>query len=243
MSATDSIGFALAATALDILQTIREHFPIEGRPWRSASVADPEPAMGAMRTHARNLARCVYVFYQDEAPSPTGAKMCTRCRELGSSPDDPPQVCDLVAGLRQVLGTYGWWVWMTGNLDTTGKQNPPERPWVWPDVPPVGPELLDRVEMMAKSILGEPGPDGEGQSSGTSPRPTSRRNQLWLSWYDDPKGGEHHSPTKIKDRWNAMSQAERAAVAPRASGKVASAETVKKGIRAARADARMGLAA
>jgi len=71
---------------------------------------------------------------------------------------------------------------------------------------------------------------------GVPSRPTYQRNCLWLKW----KREEKLTPAKIRDRWNAMPNCDRATTCPRAPGKIATGtrgrDLVKKALKAAESE-------
>jgi hypothetical protein len=86
----------------------------------------------------------------------------------------------------------------------------------------------DTVELLAQ-VAGLP-PDHTPKL-----RPAYRRDHLWVRWQED---GERFGPTKIRNRWNALSKENRELVAPRCSHRVgkdsSGIETVKRSLKTAK---------
>jgi hypothetical protein len=66
------------------------------------------------------------------------------------------------------------------------------------------------------------------------------RDYLWLKWYETEGQDTYHSPAKIRDRWNTMSESDRQSQSPRCShtiGKDKSGrQVVERGLKQARQD-------
>lgn len=64
-------------------------------------------------------------------------------------------------------------------------------------------------------------------------RPAYRRDHLWLRWQREKRV---FGPARIRDRWNAMPEAEQRIVSPRCFGTQVTADVVKEGLRKARSE-------
>jgi hypothetical protein len=86
---------------------------------------------------------------------------------------------------------------------------------------------------------GLPGPERIGAGA-CKQRPCHFRDRAWLEWHDDQNAETHHSPAKIRDKWNRMSAEERKRISPKACNKIGEKRTgldvVKKAVQKARKD-------
>ncbi len=87
--------------------------------------------------------------------------------------------------------------------------------------------IAEEIEHDLAAVTDKPH-GGAATGQGVAPR-----NQWFLDQYEARGTETYHKPIKIKDKWWAMSESERAAICTDSPGKVSHA-TVKKGIQLAR---------
>jgi hypothetical protein len=124
--------------------------------------------------------------------------------------------------------------------------------WVWPSIEKGLEQLRSRAASLQvqpiKPAASESDDPTESTSAGDSDsrknRPAYGRDHEWLKWYEDSDAPTFHKPAKIRDKWNGLSNNERITICKECSAKIDDAEggidSVKKGIRKARAERQSG---
>lgn len=117
-------------------------------------------------------------------------------RELNCEPLQPPRIPRITeAGQRALAERLAY-------VPVDGGEGPPAGD---PFAPPPAVEPI--IDVDGEAI------DGEVLESSEDTTWPTARNKYWLKLYDDRKSGMDHSPAKIRNHWNGLSDSERTAIA------------------------------